>query len=136
MKIGIVVSEWYWEEITSKMLEYAEQAAREAGVEVEVVKAPGSFDIPLPVKRLLKKSEIDGVVTLGAVIQGSTAHDEVISYALTKTLQELSLEFEKPVTLGVNGPRMGKEQAIQRIPRAAEVMKSCISMVNNDISVS
>ena len=130
MKIGIVVSEWYWEEITSKMVEYAVKAASEEGVEVVIVRAPGSFDIPLPAKRLLKKEDIDGVVTLGAVIQGRTDHDGVISYSLTKTLHELSLEFEKPVMLGVNGPKMSKEQAIERIPRAAEVMKSCIKMIN------
>lgn len=130
MKIGIVVSEWYWEEITGKMLEVAKKAAEDEGVQVVVAKAPGSFDIPLPVKKLLKMEDIDGVVTLGAVIEGRTDHDGVISYSLTKTLHELSLEFEKPVMLGVNGPKMSKEQAVERIPRAAEVMKSCIKMIN------
>ncbi len=129
MKIGIVVSEWYFEEITGKMLDAALKEAKAQGVETQVVKAPGSFDIPLPVKKLLMKEEIDGVVTLGAVIEGKTDHDGVISYALCKTLQELTVEFEKPVVLGVNGPKMSKEQAIARIPRAAEVMKSCIEMV-------
>ncbi len=129
MKIGIVVSEWYWEEITSKMLKSAMLMAANLDVEVEVAKSPGSFDIPLFVEKLLRRSDIDGVVTLGAVIQGETDHDQVISFALTKTLQELTLEFEKPVMLGVNGPKMTYSQAVKRIDRAGEVVKSCVEMV-------
>ena len=126
MKLGIVVSTWYWEDITSKMLDLAVKKAKEHGIETEIVKVPGSHDITLGVKRLLKKKEIDGVVTLGAVVQGKTYHDVVIMHALAKTLQELSLEFEKPVMLGVNGPRMTLEQAIERIQRAEDVMEACI----------
>ena len=129
MKIGIVVSEWYWEEITSKMLKEAENVARKEKVEVEVFKAPGSFDLPLPAKKFLRRKDIDGVVTLGAVIEGDTDHDKVISHSLAKTLQELSLEFEKPVMLGVNGPKMNWEQALARISRSGEVMKACIEMI-------
>ncbi|MBI2665124.1 6,7-dimethyl-8-ribityllumazine synthase, partial [Candidatus Woesearchaeota archaeon] len=106
MKIGIVVSEFYWEDITSKMLDAALKVAQEHKVSVEVVKVPGSFDIPLPAKKLLEKKDIDGVVTLGAVVKGDTAHDEIISNSLAKTLQELSLYYNKPVVLGVNGPKM------------------------------
>ena len=129
MRIGIVVSEWYWEEITSKMLQAAQRQAHEQGMNVEVMKCPGSFDIPLPVKMFLKREDIDGVVTLGAIIEGKTDHDKVIAHALTKTLMELSLEFEKPVVLGVNGPGMSREQAVSRIERAGEVMQACIDMV-------
>lgn len=128
-KIGIVVSEWYWEEITGKMVEHAQRKAQELGVDVEVVKAPGSFDIPLPVKKFLKREDVDGVVTLGAVIEGKTDHDKIISHALAKTLMELSLEFEKPVVLGVNGPGMNREQAVSRIERAGEVMEACVRML-------
>ena len=126
MKIGIVVSGWYWKDITSKMVELAVKKAEEYGIETDIVKVPGSNDIPLGVKKLLKKKEIDGVVTLGAVIQGKTYHDVVIMHALAKTLHELSLEFEKPVMLGVNGPRMTWEQAVERIQRAADVTEACI----------
>src|SRR3989338_7441293 len=126
MKIGIVVSEFYWREITSQMLQQALMVAQEHAVETKIIKVPGSFDMPLPVKRLLEQKDIDGVVTLGAIIQGETAHDEVIATALAKTLQELSLSFNKPVMLGVNGPKMTRDQAIARISRAAKVMTACV----------
>ncbi len=129
MRIGIVVSETYWVDITSKMLAQAEETARQAGIQVEVVKVPGSFDIPLSVKRFLQKKDIDGVVTLGAVVKGDTDHDQVICHALAKSLIDLSLEFEKPVVLGINGPGMTRAQARARISRAAEVVKACIELL-------
>lgn len=129
MKLGIVVSEYYWEKVTGKMLDVALLAAKDAGALADVVKVPGSFDIPLAAKRLLQRKDIDGVVTLGAVVQGETAHDEVIAHAVAKALTELSLEFGKPVVLGVNGPRMTMEQAIARIGRAADATKACVELV-------
>jgi 6,7-dimethyl-8-ribityllumazine synthase len=130
MKLGIVVSETYWEDITSKMLEQAIKTAKSEEVEVEIIKVPGSYDIPLPVKLLLKKNEIDGVVTLGAVVEGKTDHDAIISDAVAKSLIELSLEFEKPVVLGINGPKMTRQDGIDRIDRAQKVTSACIELIN------
>ena len=93
------------------------------------MKVPGSFDIPLAVKKLLQHKTIDGVITLGAVIEGETDHDSVINYSVAKALIDISLEFEKPVVLGINGPKMSWEQAIARIGRAEKVTKACIAMV-------
>ena len=129
MKLGIVVSEYYWKEITGKMLDLALKTAKDLGVGTEVMRVPGSFDIPLAVKKLLKKKDIDGVVALGAIVQGETDHDGVIAYSIAQGLTQLSLEFEKPVMLGVNGPKMTLDQGIARIGRAAEVTRACIRMI-------
>ena len=131
MKLGIVVSETYWPNITSKMLELAVQTAQEHGAETQITKVPGSFDIPLAVKKLLKNKSIDGVITLGAVIKGDTDHDGVICYSITPALINLSLEFEKPVVLGINGPKMTMKHAEARIQRAEEVTLACIKMIKN-----
>lgn len=128
MKLGIVVSETYWEDITSKMLELAKVTALENNVDFEVVKVPGSFEIPLATKRLLPK--VDGIVTLGAVISGKTKHDEIIMYSISNKLINLSLEFNKPVVLGINGPSMTRQQGIARINRAKMVTETCVSMIN------
>ncbi|HIJ11017.1 TPA: 6,7-dimethyl-8-ribityllumazine synthase [Candidatus Woesearchaeota archaeon] len=129
MKIGIVVSKWYYEEITEKMLMVAQQAAKEANVEVEVCEVPGSFEVPYGVKKIIEN--VDGVVTLGAIVKGSTDHDQIIAYTVASKITDLSLQYGKPVVLGVNGPGMSKAQAIERIPRAGHVMESCIEMVKN-----
>jgi|SRR3989344_7391488 len=129
MKIGIVVSHWYWKTITGKMLECAQKAAESQNVQTDVLIVPGSYDIPLGVKKLLKKKDIDGVVTLGAVVQGETHHDIAIMNAVVPALTNLSLEFEKPVLLGITGPRITKQQAIDRIDRAEKIMRACIQLV-------
>ena len=59
MKIGIVVTEWYWDEINSKMLEHATRTAQEHGAEFKVVKVPGSFEIPFATQKLLEQHDID-----------------------------------------------------------------------------
>ena len=129
MKLGIVVSQWYWEEITSHMLDLSLEAAEQEKIKTEVVQVPGCYDIPLTVKKLLKKKSIDGVITLGAIVQGATDHDRAIAYSIFPALTKLSLEFEKPVFLGITGPRMTMAQAIKRIPKAKLVTEACIEMV-------
>jgi 6,7-dimethyl-8-ribityllumazine synthase len=111
------------------MLDVAVETAEEHDVKTAIIKVPGSYDIPLAVKKLLKQHDIDGVVTLGAIIQGDTDHDKVIAYSVTNALTQLSLEFEKPVALGINGPRMTMAQAIDRISKAKLVTEACIEMV-------
>jgi riboflavin synthase len=100
--LGIVVSRFNGE-ITQKMRMEAERAAKSGGADIVVLEVPGVYDIPIAVKKLLMDKRIDGVVTLGAVVKGGTSHDEVITKDSAKRIGELSLEFRKPVTLGVIG---------------------------------
>ncbi|MBI2661468.1 6,7-dimethyl-8-ribityllumazine synthase [Candidatus Woesearchaeota archaeon] len=118
--IAIVVSEFN-PEITRKMRENAEKHAKKTGIDVKkVVMVPGAFEIPLAVKRLLKNEDISGVVTLGAVIKGDTDHDVVITHSVAKKLLDLSLKYEKPVSLGILGPNITWEQGRKRINEYSE----------------
>jgi len=118
--LGIVVSEFN-SDITNAMLKRAEEHAKLLGAKViEVATAPGSYDIPIMVKRLLQKKEIDAVVALGAIIEGETGHDEVIAGQLARKLMDLSLESDKPVGLGVSGPGQTRAQAMSRIDEYAK----------------
>ncbi|MFH0890008.1 MAG: 6,7-dimethyl-8-ribityllumazine synthase [Candidatus Aenigmatarchaeota archaeon] len=120
MNIGIVTSEFN-PEITSVMEKQALAKAKEFGVNVvKSLKVPGSFDMPIMVKKLLERNDIDAVVTLGAIIKGGTKHDEVIGYAVAKKLADLSVEFGKPVALGIIGPGATWRQAEERAKDYAE----------------
>ena len=113
-RLAIVVSEFN-SEITFKMLERARNHADEVGAKVSyVLYVPGTFDMPLAVERLLKKKNVDAVVTLGAVIKGETRHDDVVAENAARLIADLSLKFGKPVALGVLGPGMTVEQARER----------------------
>lgn len=114
ISIGIVVSEFN-ESITSKMLENALEYAKEIDViVVKVIKVPGAYDMPLAIKKLLQMKNVMGVATLGAIITGETKHDEVIAHSTAKLAAELSLEFEKPVSLGISGHGQTWELAEKR----------------------
>ncbi len=120
MNIGIVTGEFN-PEITSIMEKHAIETADRLGVNVvKSLKVPGSFDMPIMVKKLLMRNDIDAVITLGAIIKGCTKHDEVIGFAVANKLVDLSIEFNKPVALGIIGPGATREQAEERAKDYAE----------------
>ena len=128
MRIGIVVSEFNYD-ITMTMLERAKEQAKFLGLDlIEVMSVPGVFDIPLAAKSLLKKEDIDGVVAIGAVLEGDTEHDEHIMAQATRKITDLATEYEKPVGLGITGPGMTRLQAEDRIDRAKEAVESVFKM--------
>ncbi|MDQ3084508.1 MAG: 6,7-dimethyl-8-ribityllumazine synthase [Thermoproteota archaeon] len=115
IRIGIVVSEFN-NEITFAMLSEAKKYAKELSSKITYVRfVPGAFDMPIMVQEILKKNDVDAVVTLGAIIKGDTSHDEVIANSTAKLLGELSLKYNKPISLGITGPDMTFEQAESRI---------------------
>jgi 6,7-dimethyl-8-ribityllumazine synthase len=117
VRIGIVVSEFN-NEITFDMLDEARNYIDNEHNNVKLLytcKVPGVFDMPLMVEELLKKKNIDAVVTLGAVIKGETSHDKVITNATVNLISVLSIKHQKPVALGITGPDMTFEQAEARI---------------------
>jgi len=119
MKIGIV-SSVFNPNITEQMRIKADQRAMERGLEIRSrIQVPGAFDMPIAIQRLLERGDIEGVVTLGAIIQGGTGHDELIANALANTIHQLVLKYNKPISLGVMGPRINKKQAIERADKYA-----------------
>ena len=129
MKIGIVVSEYNYD-ITMMMLERATEHAKFLGSEVaKILKVPGTFDIPLGVKKLLELKEIEGVVTLGAVIKGETDHDQIIMQNSARKIEDLGLEYSKPVALGISGPNQTRLQAEARIETAKDAVESVVKMI-------
>lgn len=127
--LGFVVSEYNFD-ITSMMLERAKAHAEflEANVG-KVVMVPGVFDMPLAVKKLVQMKEIDGVVTLGCVIEGETDHDQIVIQNAARKMADLAVEFGKPVALGVSGPGMTRLQAQDRVENAKQAVESCVKML-------
>ena len=114
MEIAIVVAKFN-PELTSMMEKEAMAEAKKRKVKVQsVVRVPGCFEIPLAASRLLKTKRIDAVVCLGAIITGGTGHDELIAHAVAKELLDESLDANKPVGLGILGPKISWAQAKAR----------------------
>ncbi len=115
VKLGLVVSEWNFD-VTGPMREFAKRHAEFLGAQIAVeIMVPGVYDLPLAAKRLAERKDVDAVVTLGAVIEGETEHDEIVMQHAARKLMDLSLEYGKPVTLGISGPGMTRIQALERV---------------------
>ena len=115
LKFGIVVGRFN-EFIGSKLLGGAIDALKRHGVEeegIEVAWVPGAFEIPLAAKKMSNSEKYDGVITLGAVIRGSTPHFDYVSSEVTKGVAHVSLESNVPVIFGVLTTDT-IEQAIER----------------------
>ncbi len=129
VNLGIVVSEFNYE-VTTAMLGLAKEHAEFLEAKIKtVVTVPGVYDMPLAVKKLLGKKDIDGVVTLGAVIEGQTDHDDIVVQHASRKITDLSLEYNKPVSLGISGPGLTRLEALQRVGYAKRAVESVVKMV-------
>ena len=122
------------EEVTSRMLSVAEEKANLMKLKITYTcKVPGAYDMPIIVDSLLRKKNVDAVVTLGAIIKGQTKHDEVISHSAAKSLTYLSLQYKKPVSLGISGPGMQERHAYARIRPVAERAVEAVVKISKEL---
>ncbi|RLG24118.1 6,7-dimethyl-8-ribityllumazine synthase, partial [Methanosarcinales archaeon] len=93
IRLGFVVSEFN-RDITYQMEILGREHAAFLGAEViGMTLVPGVYDMPLAIKKFLERSDVDAVVTLGAVIEGATEHDEVVVQHAARKITDLSLEY-------------------------------------------
>ena len=81
--------------------------------DIDVVKVPGAFEIPLIAKKMAQKKKYDAVICLGAVIRGATPHFDYVSAEVSKGIAVVSIESEIPVIFGIITTDT-LEQAIER----------------------
>ena len=102
--------------ITDKLLSGALDALIRFGAkeeDIEIVRVPGSFEIPLVAKKMAEKGVYHAIVCLGAVIRGATPHFDYVSAEVSKGIAAVSLETKIPVIFGVITTD-SIEQAIER----------------------
>ncbi len=90
--------------ITERLLEGAVDALKRHGAEddrLEIVRAPGAFELPLVAQKLVQSKCYDAVIALGAVIRGSTPHFDYVSAEVSKGLAQVALASGIPVSFGV-----------------------------------
>ena len=122
------------QKITSRMHDVALETAKKLDIEIiHTSHVPGIFDMPLIIDKLLQRSDIDAVVTLGAVIKGQTKHDEIIAHSTARNIAKLSIKHQKPVSLGISGPGMQVRQAYARIRPVSENAVSAVFKVYNEV---
>ncbi len=91
-------------EVTHGLLRGAKAYLAEQGCPIDdahVFSAPGAFELPLIAEKLAKSRRFDGIITLGCVIKGETAHFEYISLAATQGTMMATLNSGVPIAFGV-----------------------------------
>jgi 6,7-dimethyl-8-ribityllumazine synthase len=136
MKIALVVSRFN-SFLTEQLVKGAADAfVRLGGDEkaLTLVRVPGAYEIPLVAKTLAATKKVDAVVALGAVVQGATAHADLINQATAKAFEEISVATGVPVLDGVVSAE-NLEQAVERCGtkqgnKGFSAMQSAVEMVN------
>ena len=135
-KFCIVISRFN-EFIGGKLLSGAIDELKRHGVDdnnIDIVWVPGAFEIPLVAKKCAKSGKYSAVITLGAVIKGSTSHYDYVCAEVSKGVASVSLETGVPVIFGILTTE-NLEQAIERAGtkagnKGADAAKSAIEMAN------
>ncbi len=123
--------------IVDSLVEGAVDALKRHGAEennIQLIKVPGAFEMPLAAAHMAAKKEYDAIIALGAVIRGGTPHFEYVAGECTKGLATVSAQHNIPVAFGVLTVDT-IEQAIERAGTKAgnkgvEAAMSAIEMVN------
>ncbi|MBE0501727.1 MAG: 6,7-dimethyl-8-ribityllumazine synthase [Desulfuromonadales bacterium] len=115
LKVGIAVSRFNGF-ISERLLEGALDALRRHGAEehdLDVVRVPGAFELPMVAKKMVNSGKYDAVICLGAVIRGATPHFDYVSAEVSKGIASVSLDSGIPVAFGVLTTD-NIEQAVER----------------------
>jgi 6,7-dimethyl-8-ribityllumazine synthase len=124
------------EDITNRLLDGALAGLREHGVagdKVEVVRVPGSFEIPLVAKELAVRGTFDAIICLGCIIRGDTRHFELVADNCAAGIREVGLECRVPLIFAVQAVE-NMQQALDRaggkMDRGREAAAEAIEMAN------
>ena len=104
LKIGIVVSNYYADMITGKLLAGALETLREwqvAEKNITIVRASGCFEIPYGCLSVIDSKMPDAIITLGCIVKGETDHDKYIASAITHGIMDLTLQYKIPISFGI-----------------------------------
>jgi 6,7-dimethyl-8-ribityllumazine synthase len=134
LRVGIVVAKFN-RFVTSKLLSSCIEELTKQKVkaeDIELVRVPGAFEIPLVARTMAKSGRFHAVICLGAVIQGDTPHFDYICAEVSRGIGQAALDADVPIIFGVLTTHT-VEQAIERAEparfnRGGEAAKSAIEM--------
>ena len=134
LRFGIVVAKFN-KFVTSKLLSSCVEGLTSHGVkadDIEVVRVPGAFEIPLVARTMARTKQFNAVICLGAVIRGDTPHFDYISAEASRGIGQAALDADVPMIFGVLTTHT-IAQAIDRAEptkfnRGGEAARSAIEM--------
>ncbi|MEY4705245.1 MAG: 6,7-dimethyl-8-ribityllumazine synthase [Nitrospirota bacterium] len=134
LRFGIVVAKFN-KFVTGKLLSSCVEELTKHGVkadDIEVVRVPGAFEIPLVARTMARTKRFHAVICLGAVIRGDTPHFDYICAEVSRGIGQAALDADVPIIFGVLTTHT-VAQAIERadsvkLNRGGEAAKSAVEM--------
>jgi 6,7-dimethyl-8-ribityllumazine synthase len=130
-RFAIVASE-YNSVIVDRLITGAKQALKDYD-HINIVRVPGSFEIPLAAKRAALSKKYDAIVALGCVLRGETPHFEYISRAVSSGLEQVALETGIPIGFGiltVDSVEQAMDRSGESGNKGFEAAKAALEMIN------
>ena len=100
VRVAIIASSWH-DVVMNGLIDGAVATCEAAGVQHQVIRVPGSFELGVASMRAAKSGTVDAIVALGVVIRGGTPHFEFVCTAATEALNRVALDTGIPVGFGL-----------------------------------
>ena len=130
-KILLVVSSYY-KDVSKNLVIGSTNFLNKNNFDYDIFDVPGAFEIPFIIKKNINKYL--GFIALGCIIRGETYHFEVISNETSRKIIDLSVDFEKPIGLGVLTCDTYEQAIIRSDPlqknKGKEAAIACYSLIN------
>lgn len=134
IKIAIVKS-LYYQQLTGNLEKACRKTLIKSGVldsNIQTIAVPGSWEIPLVIKKLAESKKFDGLVALGIILKGDTYHFEAIANEVSRSLMNIGLEFNIPVTfevLAVYNLNQAKKRSSGKYNKGIEAAKTILQTI-------
>jgi 6,7-dimethyl-8-ribityllumazine synthase len=135
MRVAIVVSRFN-DFVTDRLLDGAREALGDAGIaggDIDVLRVPGAFEIPMAAQRIAEAGTVDAVVCLGCLIRGATPHFEYIASACAQGIMAAAAATGVPMSFGVLTTNSAEEALERAAPGPAnkgrEAAEAALEMV-------
>ena len=137
MKKILIINSNYYEKISNNLVLNAKRKLLKEKFKISILDVPGSFEIPIAIKRNIKK--FDGFIALGCVIKGQTPHFDLICSSLFNSILSLSINYNKPIGNGVitalnlsQATQRSKKSNTKKPNKGSEAANAVISILNNE----
>ena len=136
MKRILIINSSYYKQISKKLVLGAKKVLSNRKYNTSILDVPGIYEIPIAIRKNINK--FDGFIALGCVIKGQTPHFDLITDSTFNAIQNLSIEYNKPIGNGIitafniNQAKIRSDRSNNKKPnKGSEAANAVISILNN-----
>ena len=136
MKKILIINSSYYKQISKKLVFSAKKVLSNKKFKISILNVPGIYEIPIAIRKNINK--FHGFIALGCVIKGQTPHFDLITDSTFNAIQNLSIEYNKPIGNGIitafniNQAKIRSDRSNNKKPnKGSEAANAVISILNN-----